>query len=101
MTQENFTESRGKQILVGAAILFTLTVAVMSLLLGWRKIPGVVGEAGGIVAGVMSTPFFLEASFAVLGLLIVLALNIYRRHKGGNEFVSMEELEARESKTKH
>ena len=90
MAQEILETGRGKQILVGAAVLGTLTVLVCSLLVGWRLIPGWVGEAFGMLAGVMSTPFFMEASFAVIGLLIVLGLNIWRRHKEGDEFVEIE-----------
>ncbi len=90
MAQTNSETGRGKQILVGAAVLGALTVLVCSLLFGWRLIPGWVGEAFGMVAGVFSTPFFMEGSFAVIGLLIVLGLNIWRRHREGDEFVEIE-----------
>jgi hypothetical protein len=38
----------------------------------------------------MSTPFFMEASFVILGFLIVVSLNTWRRHKAGDEFVTIE-----------
>lgn len=90
MAKENVEEKRGKQIMVGAAMIAALTIIIVSLLVGWRTIPGWVGEAFGMVAGVMSTPFFMEGSFVLIGLLTVLGLNIWRRHKDGDEFVEIE-----------
>ncbi|MBG7608117.1 MAG: hypothetical protein IZT59_08850 [Verrucomicrobia bacterium] len=90
MAKQNSEEGRGKQILVGAAILATLTVLVVGLLVGWRLIPGWVGESVGMVAGILSTPFFMEGSYVVIGLLIVLGLNTWRRRKEGDEFVEIE-----------
>lgn len=92
MSRDNSTESRGKQVLVGAAILFAVSGMVVGLLMGWRFIPGWVGESVGTVVGVMSTPFFMEASFALLGLLIVLGLNTWRRHRDGDELVFLAEI---------
>ena len=91
MTDEQETENRGKQILVGGAILAVVFGTAISLLLFWREIPGLFGETVGKFVGIMSTPFFLEASFVILGFLIVVSLNIWRRHKDGDEFVTIEE----------
>jgi hypothetical protein len=93
MGEDQLTESRKKQILVGAAILCTVAVGFVSLLIYWRLIPGWVGESIGMVVGIMSTPFFMEASFVILGLMIVVGLNTWRRHKEGDEFVTIEEKE--------
>lgn len=97
MSEDHFTEKRGGQIFVGGAILFVLTVLVVSLLIGWRMIPGWVGESFGMLAGVLSSPFFMEASFGMIGLLIVIGLNIWRRNREDDEFVSMEELDKRDA----
>jgi uncharacterized membrane protein len=91
MTKEEPVENRGKQIFVGAAIMSAVSGMVVSLLLGWRFIPGWVGESIGTFAGVLSTPFFMEASFILLGLAIVLALNIWRRRREDDELVYLEE----------
>jgi hypothetical protein len=91
MSSEKATENRGKQVLVGAAIMFLVSGSMVGMLMGWRFIPGWVGESVGTVAGIMSTPFFMEASFIVLGLVIVLALNIWRRNREGDELVFLEE----------
>jgi hypothetical protein len=86
-------DERRKQLAVGMAILTTVTVVVVGLLTGWRHMPGVVGEWVGIVMGVMTTPFLLETSFFLLGLLIVIFLNNYRRHREGDEFVYLERVD--------
>lgn len=83
-------ESRGIEILVGGAILFTVAAVVVGFLMGWRFVPGWVGESLGTVAGILSTPFFMEASFAIIGIFIVIGLNAWRRHKAGDEFVTIE-----------
>jgi hypothetical protein len=91
MVGHEATENRGKQLLVGGAIVFIVACVFISLLLFWRQIPGLLGESVGKFVGIMSTPFFMEASFVILGFLIVVSLNIWRRHKDGDEFVSIEE----------
>ena len=77
--------------MVGALIMLLVSGAVVGMLLGWRFIPGWVGESVGTLVGIMSTPFFMEASFIVLGLVIVLALNIWRRRRDGDELVFLDE----------
>lgn len=90
---EDTGENRGKQIFVGGAILFTVSAVTVTFLMCWRFIPGWVGESFGTLAGVMSTPFFMEASFFLLGVVIVVALNAWRRHREGDEFVTIEQME--------
>lgn len=85
---------RGKQILVGGVIITVLTIIIVSFLICWRLIPGWVGDSFGMIAGLMSTPFLMEGSFLLIGLLIVIALNIWRRHKEGDECVFLEDQEA-------
>lgn len=79
--------------MVGGAILCVVAVVVVSLLLFWREIPGLLGETVGKVVGIMSTPFFMEASFVIIGFMIVVGLNTWRRRKEGDEFVTIEEKE--------
>jgi len=91
MTEQQSKEAgRGKQFFVGAMILLVVMLGFVMLLLSWRKIPGLLGETVGKMVGIMSTPFFMEASFVILGFLIVVTLNTWRRHKEGDEFVSIE-----------
>lgn len=90
MKDDNFIENRGRPILVGAVILAIVTVVATSFLLFWRLVPGWLGDALGAVAGIISTPFFMEASFICLGVIIVVGINAWRRHKEGDEFVLLE-----------
>ncbi len=69
-----------------------LMVVVTGLLVGWRLLPGVLGEWVGTMIGIMTTPFFMEATFAILGLVTVVTLNHWRQHKEGDEFVYLEQV---------
>jgi hypothetical protein len=86
-------DERRTQILVCAAILLTLTLAMSGLLMGWRHLPGLLGEWTGFIVGIMTSPFFMEASFAVIGLTIVLAVNHWREKKSGDELMHLEQVE--------
>lgn len=85
-------DERVKQVAIGASILVLLMVVVTGLLVGWRLLPGVLGEWVGTMIGIMTTPFFMEASFAILGLVTVITLNYWRQHKDGDEFVYLEQV---------
>ena len=89
-------DERVKQVVVAALVLAALTCGVVTLLLGWRKVPGVLGEWLGMIVGIMSTPFFLEASFVILGVLLVMVVNAIGRHRDGDEFVSLDALQQRD-----
>ena len=71
--------------------MLLFSVAVISLLLFWKFIPGWVGEGVGMLAGVISTPFFMESSFVLMGFVIVILLNSWRRRRAGDEYVNVEE----------
>lgn len=80
-------------ILVCAAILLVLTSVVCGLLIGWRYLPGLLGEWTGFMIGVLTSPFFMEASFAVIGLTIVLAINHWRQKREGDDFMVLEQVD--------
>ena len=86
-------DNRVKQIAVGAVILAVLTLIVCGSLVGWRYLPGLLGEWIGMMVGVMTTPFFLEASFVIIGLTVVLAINHWRQKRSGDEFMYLEQVE--------
>jgi hypothetical protein len=81
------------QIMVCAAILLALTLVVCGMLIGWRYLPGLLGEWTGFMVGIMTSPFFMEASFAVIGLTIVLAINHWRQKRAGDELMYLEQVE--------
>jgi hypothetical protein len=92
------TESlnRGKQIMAGAVIVLLVGMLAAGLLIGRAWVPGLLGEWLGVVTGVMTTPFLLEFSFALIGLFIVLWLNHRSRKQDGDEFVSLAEMDGLE-----
>ncbi len=85
-------DERVKQVAIGASMLITLAAVVSGLLIGWRLLPGLLGEWVGTMVGVMTTPFFMEASFAILGLVTVISLNHWRQYKDGDEFVYLDQV---------
>lgn len=86
-------DHRLKPIALGAGILLFIGAVVCGVLVGWRYLPGFLGEWIGTMVGVMTTPFFLEASFAVIGLCVVVALNHWRWRKSGDELVYLDQIE--------
>lgn len=92
------TESRRRQLIGGALLIGAVGLLAVFLWLG-RAMPGIFGEWFGIVAGIVSTPFLMEASFVVLGFMIVLGLNLWRQRRDGDEFVYLEQVVGPESET--
>ena len=91
-------ENRWKQIAAGAGILTALGVLACGFLLGWRHLPGLLREWAGMIVGVLTTPFFLEATAVVVGLTVVLALNGWRRKRAGDEWVYLERADEAEAR---
>jgi hypothetical protein len=85
-------DPRRTQLAVGLGVLGLLIALVPGFYIVWRLVPGVFGEWLGVIAGVISTPFLMEFSFAALGLLIVVGLNHWRQKKDGDEFVILEQV---------
>jgi hypothetical protein len=85
-------QERKKQIAIGGGILFTLTVLICAALTGWRYIPGLLGEWIGTMIGALTTPFILETSFVILGFILVISINTWRRHRDGDELVYLESI---------
>jgi hypothetical protein len=84
-------DERPRQFLIGLAVLATLVVLGVLVGLGTR-LPGFPGECFRLIVGFCTTPFFLEFTFVVLGLIIVLALNHWRRHRDGDELVYLDQV---------
>lgn len=84
-------DERKQQVMVGFCVV--AGVAGLILLIAWaRYLPGLGGEFFGRILGIISTPFLMEASFCVLGLVLVMALNIWRQRRDGDELVYLEEV---------
>lgn len=93
MQMAEVKDERVKQATIGAVILLTIAVLVPSALLGWRFLPGLWGEWLGTLAGLLTTPFVMETSFVILGILIVITINHRRRMKDGDDFVFLEQVD--------
>ena len=85
-------DERVRQVVAGVALLLGITALVCGALMGWRFLPGLLGEWAGLMIGVMTTPFLMEASFVILGLFVVFGINHWRRKRNGDECVYLEEL---------
>ncbi len=85
-------DERLKHVAIGVSIIVVLTLAVTGALASWRLLPGLWCEWIGTMIGVMTTPFFMEASFFTIGLMIVIFLNSWRQHKDGDELVYLEQV---------
>ncbi len=85
-------DERVKQVAVAATILTTLMVVIPGLLLGWRYLPGLLGEWVGTLMGILTTPFFMEASFVILGFVTVIMINNWRRQRDGDELIYLEQV---------
>lgn len=82
-------QSRTRLILVGLIpILLVAGVIIGVFLLG--NLPGFTGELFQKIAGFMFSPFFLEGTFAFLGLIAVLCINNIRLKLQGDDYVAME-----------
>jgi hypothetical protein len=87
-------EPRVKQIAVGAGVLGVLALTVCGAMLGWRCLPGLLGEWLGTLVGVLTTPFLFEASWVLIGLTVVLVINHWRLQRAGAEWVDLDEAAA-------
>lgn len=87
-------DERGRQIAIGGGVILLLGCMATVFLVGSLFLTGVLGEWVGVIAGIVTTPFFLEGSLAVVGLLTVLFINGLRRHMEGDEFVYLEQVES-------
>ncbi len=74
---------KGMIPIIGVAVV----LIVMSLL---ANAPGLTGEIFAKMLGFMFTPFFLEASFAFLGIIALFWVNHVRLKAEGDEFVTLE-----------
>jgi len=83
-------DTRVLQVVVAVAILFALSIVIVLALTGWQRLPEVWADWIGTMVGIMSTPFFLEASFIFIGLTIVVAINVWRQKRAGDDFVEVE-----------
>jgi len=81
---------RASAVILVALLLMSVALVFCGAILSWRLLPEVLADWVGMMVGIMSTPFFLEASFLFIGLTIVVAINHHRQKKEGDEFVEVQ-----------
>ena len=81
---------RAKSIILGSVLLMAVGLVFSAILVTWRLLPEVLADWIGTMVGIMTTPFFLEASFIFIGLTIVVAINHWRQKRDGDDFVEIE-----------
>ena len=86
------TPARALQALTALAVL----AGVVSLLLQNATAREVTVQAVANIFGFVTTPFVLEASIAVFGLIAVVTFNQWRINREGDGWVTMAELDERE-----
>jgi hypothetical protein len=89
-------DERVKQVAIGGGILLMITLLVTGTWVGWRMLPGLLGEWIGFMVGIMTTPFCMETSFVIIGAFIVISLNHWRRQRDGDEFVDLDDIQPAE-----
>lgn len=83
-------DERKKQVVSGIAIIAGVAGLILLIAYG-RHLPGVGGEFFGRILGIISTPFLMEASFLILGFVLVMSLNLWRQRREGDELVYLDE----------
>lgn len=86
------SDSRVRQVISVAALLMGIMVVVCGLLIGYRYLPGLLGEWMGTMIGLATTPFLLETSFVILGFCVVFWFNHRSEQKEGGEWVYLEQV---------
>lgn len=84
--------SQKRSIFKGLLVLLVVTLLLMGIQFA-RFLPGFLGECFAMVAGFLTTPFIMEASLVIGGFVAVILINDYRRHREGDEFVYLDEIQ--------
>ncbi|MGB6221010.1 hypothetical protein [Haloferula sp.] len=85
-------DPRVRQVLGGVGAIFAVCALIGVIWFG-RHLPGFVGEWFAMILGIITTPFLMEGSFIVVGLLMVIGINYWRLRRDGDEFVYLEQAE--------
>ena len=84
-------DERKQQVVVGLGVLAAVAGLILLIAYG-RFLPGLSGEFFARLLGIITTPFLMETSFFILGLVVVMTLNLWRQRRDGDELVYLEEI---------
>ena len=88
----SFTPEQNRALLLGLGLILAVAGLLLLIWLG-MFLPGFAGEIFKKLAGLLSTPFILDFSLFVLGVILVLSLNWYIRARNGDECVYLEQVD--------
>jgi ABC-type amino acid transport system permease subunit len=83
---------RTRQVTIGALVIAGVWGLFLLLVMA-TGLPGLAGEFFARIAAIVTTPFLMEASVIILGFILVLLINHWRRHREGDELVYLDEVE--------
>jgi len=84
-------DERKRQVAIGALIIAGVAGLFLLLVMA-TGLPGLAGEFFTRVVGIVTTPFLMETSVIILGFILVLLINHWRRHREGDELVYLDEV---------
>ena len=87
-----FSPSQRKSLLVGFGLILAAAALVALIWLG-TYLPGFLGEAFSMFAGLMWTPIVLDITIFLFGVILILWLNMVIRAREGDEYVYLEQAE--------
>jgi len=78
-----------KTLIIGCSIMmsFFLFLVLVGCLAHYSS--GLLQESAAKLAGIMSSPLFMEASFLFIGVILLMTYNIIRRKLEGDDYVEM------------
>ena len=79
-----------KTLIIGCSIMMSFFVVLATVGCTAYYAKGLLQESAAKVAGFMSSPLFMEASFFFIGLILLMSYNIIRRKLDGDDYVEME-----------
>ncbi len=87
-----FTPEQGKALLIGFGMILVAACLIALIWMG-TYLPGFLGEAFSVFAGLMWTPIVLDITIFLFGFILILWLNIFIRARDGDEFVYLEQVD--------
>lgn len=84
-------DERKRQVAIAIGIIAGLAALFLGLVMA-TGLPGVAGEFFARITGIVTTPFLLEGTLAIVGFLIVILINHWRHQREGDELVYLDEI---------
>lgn len=83
-----------KTLLIGCAFMSVFFLFLTSIGLTAYFFPGIIGESAKKLAGILSSPVFMETGFFFIGVVLLICYNTIKRIRDGDEFVYLETVDS-------